>query len=206
MKLKPILSILVATLMILSCVKHEIIPAPIPTVVLKSKFTGTVDGIAENFSEGVNGYTCTPANITNNSGSSISETFYSNIASTTTATTTPSVKIGLGVLTTAATPTTAEFNAFCNSNTSPVYKLNSNGGFEVQYTTASQAVYKSDDTKPSQTVSFSSIVQETDASGDYSKFVCNFSCYVYWVSGTPAPAGKDSIQIQNGVFKGWFKK
>ena len=207
MKLKPILSIAIATLMIISCVKHEVIPAPTPTVTLKSKFTGTIGGVAFSFNEGVNGYTCTSPNFKTTAPST--EIFYSNIASTTNPLTTPSIKIGLGTLSTSTDPSIAEFNSFFTStaNLNPNYSADCVNGFEVQYTTAAGAIYKSN---PNQTtgltVTFGTITQESDASGDYSKFVCQFNCKVGWSSGTAPNIGEDSIQITNGYFKGWFKK
>ena len=213
MRIKPILSLLVAGLMILSCIKHEVIPAPVPTVALKSKFTGTViigTSSAVAFNEGVDGYTCVSPNLKNTSP--YTEIFYSKIYSTTNPATAPSVKIGFGTLSTAGDPTVDEFNAFFTSNTSPPYASfippNVLNGFEVSYTTATGTNYISVPTQTGQNVSFSSIVQESDASGDYSKFVCQFNCKLVYdlVSTPPTNAADDTMQITNGYFKGWFQR
>ena len=55
-------------------------------------------------------------------------------------------------------------------------------------------------------VKFSNIRQDSDATGDYSKFTSTFNCYVYYESGTLPLAGKDSLKIQMGRLKGYFKR
>ncbi len=216
MKTNTIILIAVAISSFFSCIKHEVIPAPTPSVKLKSQFKGYIDGSTTltEFNEGVNGYTC----VTNNSVLlQTTAIYYSSISSTTLPTISPSIRIGLGTLSWsgAATPSLAEFNSFFTTNIIPPYTNGAVNGFEIQYTTAEGAVYTSKASGSSSTSTtttqfqdktFSNITQESDATGDYSKFVCSFNCYVYWSSGTPAPADKDSIKIQSGLFKGWFKK
>ncbi len=216
MKTNTIILIAVAISGLFSCIKHEIIPAPTPSVTLKSQFKGYIDGSSTltEFNEGVGGYTC----LTNNSVLlQTTAIYYSSISSTSAPTTSASIRIGLGTLSWsgAATPSLTEFNTFFNSNIIPPYTNGAVNGFEIQYTTAAGAVYTSKASGTTSTATtttnfqdktFSNISQESDATGDYSKFVCNFNCYVYWASGTPAPANKDSLKIQSGLFKGWFKK
>jgi hypothetical protein len=107
----------------------------------------------------------------------------------------------------AASPTLDQYNAFFSTNVLPPYRTGASNGLEIQYRTALGAIYTSRQTTTAyQDAVFSNITQESDDTGDYSKFVCNFNCYVYWTAGTPPLANKDSLKIQSGVFKGWFKK
>lgn len=208
MKTSVILSTTIIALILFSCIKHEVIPAPTPKVVLKSQFKGYIDGSSTltEFNEGINGYTC----ITNNDVFlQTTAVYYSSISSTTNPTTSPSIRIGLGTLSWsgAVSPTKDQFNAFFATNVLPPYKTDASNGFEIQYVTELGAIYTSSETSTNfQDKTFSNITQESDDTGDYSKFTCNFNCYVYWTGGTPALANKDSLKIQNGVFKGWFKK
>ena len=208
MKTSLFTSIITVILILFSCIKHEIIPAPIPKVELKSKFRGYIDGSATltEFNEGVNGYTC----VTNNDVFlQTTAVYYSSISSTTNATTSPSIRLGLGTLSWsgAATPTVDQFNAFFAAYVLPPYRTGASNGLEIQYTTALGAIYTSRQTTTAyQDAVFSNIIQESDDTGDYSKFVCNFNCYVYWTAGTLPEVNKDSLKIQSGVFKGWFKK
>lgn len=212
MKFKAILSLSVAALMIFSCIKHEIIPAPTPKVELKSKFTGTINGTLVEFNEGIDGYTCSVPNETNllSPPAQSSEIFCSEIGS---ATATSSIKIRLGKISwTGAAQTDlplSSFNSFFTqtSNILPPYKDDCSNGINVVYKDANGTVYTSNENSVNfQDAKFTNITQESDDTGDYSKYLCTFNCYVYYSSGpSPAP-GLDSVRIQNGQFKGWFRK
>ena len=212
MKSVKILSLLIITLILFSCVEHEIIPAPIPKVTLTSKFKGIINGVDIEFNEGVAGYTCVPTQEKNlvTSPALSSAIYFSDISSVSSK---KSIKIGLGKINWDAAvtsePTLASFNSFFTtpSNVLPHFKDNCISGFNVKYTDENGTIYSSRDTSSQfKNVKFTNIVQETDPSGDYSKYLCTFSCYVYYLSGPSPLPGLESIQIQNGQFKGWFKK
>lgn len=212
MKFGKLLLFTLTLSVLFSCVEHEVIPAPIPKVNLISKFTGTINGVSIEYNEGVDNYTCTPTQDKNllTSPSLSSAIYYSEISSSTYKT---GIRIGLGKINwdagSESEPSLSIFNSFftTSSNILPHYKDNCMPGFNVKYTDEVGTVYTSRDTSSQfQNVKFSNMIQESDPNGDYSKFLCTFNCYVYYASG-PAPAvGLDSIQIQNGQFKGWFKK
>jgi hypothetical protein len=195
-----------------SCVKHEVIPAPIKKVTLVSKFTGTINGVSIEYNEGVDNFTCIPTQDKNllTSPSLSSAIYYSEILSTTYKN---AIRIGLGKVNwdagASSEPSLSTFNSFftTSSNILPHYKDNCMPGFNVRYIDEMGTVYTSRDSSSQfQNVKFSNMAQDTDPDGDYSKFLCTFNCYVYYASG-PAPAiGLDSIQIQNAQFKGWFKR
>ncbi len=212
MKFGKLLFFTLALSVLFSCVKHEVIPAPIPKVTLISKFTGTINGVSVEYNEGVDNYTCIPTQDKNllTSPSLSSAIYYSEILSSTYKN---AIRIGLGKVNwdagTSSDPSLSVFNSFftTSSNILPHYKDNCMPGFNVKYTDEVGTIYTSRDTSSQfQNIKFSNMIQESDPNGDYSKFLCTFNCYVYYASG-PAPAvGLDSIQIQNGQFKGWFKK
>lgn len=212
MKFKYVVCVVLGILSFYSCIKHEIVPAPTTTIFLTSKFTGVLDGISTEFSDSKDGYTCVTSQDKNLLTTPVlsSAIFYSKIASTSVKS---SIRIGLGKLYwdagVSAEPTLTMFQDFFNSaeNILPPFKDDCSSGFNVQYVDENGTVFTSRDTSSQfQNVKFTNIKQESDASGDYSKFVCTFNCYVYYSSGPPAANGVDSVKIQNGQLKGWFKK
>ena len=116
-----------------------------------------------------------------------------------------SIKVGLGSMvwdaSLAADPGLTTFNTFFTDNDLPVYSTFGSSGFEVTYRDGFGSEWKSLDTSPNpQDVEFVNIKQESDSSGDYSLFTCNFNCYAYNFDFS------DSINIQNGIYQGWFKR
>lgn len=191
-------------LMLASCIKHEVIPAPVPTVDLYAHFVGTVEGTTLELTENVLGYACSSekAKIILPPPAFSSAVYYSEMSSAVTAT---SIKIGLGSINWDAAleidPPLSSFNNFFIANDNPNYSDNGMAGFEVTYRDGFGAEWVSSETSVNfQDVNFSGIIQESDSSGDYSLFTCYFDCYVYNFGAT------DSIQITDAVFQGWFKR
>lgn len=196
------------------CPKHEIIPAPTPKVELESSFIGLVNGSQLELTQNVDGYylDATKTKFIQPSPTPSTATYYANMKSSNTLT---SIRVGLGSLqfdgSASSDPSLTAFNSFFTSTTTPVYATGAVNGFEVVYRDGSGNVWTSDATQPSQDVVFTGIVQESDGSGDYSKFTCTFNCSVYRdVPDTSTPDPTDSITlslpIQNGILKGWFKR
>ena len=212
MKFKFIIFIVITLFTVFSCIKHEIIPAPTPTVTLTSKFSGIVNGVPVELNEGVSGYSCVPTQDKNllTSPNLSSAIFYAEMFSSSEK---KAFRIGLGKAfwdaSSSNEPSLDIFKEFFTkpSNVLPTYKDDCSLGFNVRYTDVNGTIYTSRDTSTQfQNVKFSNISQESDATGDYSKFVCTFNCYVYYSSGPNPPVGLDSVKIQNGQLKGWFKK
>ncbi len=210
--------LIIATIVVLSgiihsCIKHEIIPAPEKKADLSCHFLGTINGTPVEITQDVNAYTCVPtqAKTILPSPSPSSATYYADIASTTN---NVSIKVALGSATwdngVTSVISLASFNAFFTSNLSPAnptYQPGALNGFAVIYKDASNNVWTSKDTSPNpQDVAFTSFVQESDATGDYMKFNCNFNCYVYRQVQTTPTVLWDSLKIQNAQFRGWFKR
>jgi hypothetical protein len=208
---KTILLFALSSLLLTACPKHEIIPAPEIKVTLTSSFLGTINGSQVELTQNVDGYSMTPTNIKTifPSPTPSKAIYFAEMKSSQQMT---YIKIGLGSLlydnSVGSTPDLSSFNSFFNNNLTPTYKALADGGFEVTYRDGNGDVWTSDQASPDpKTVQFTSIVQESDSKGDYSKFTCTFSCTVYRTYndsfGNPVTV---SLPIQNAVFKGWFKR
>lgn len=206
-----------------SCTKHEIIPAPTPSVDLKCSFQGDIGGAFVEYTENVDNYTCFPS-IAKQTLSGITNAQYLFSMSSTSQI--QSVQIAMGSLswsdpTGTQTPALTLFNSFFTANDMPNYSDLALAGFEVTYRDATGLYWKSDEASPlAQTVAFNpnTIKQESDASGDYSLFTCDFACPVYHtyvvvdisvIPQTTPPTMRDSVAsilIENAIYKGYFKR
>lgn len=204
-------TLLVILLSVSSCIDHEVIPAPTSNVSLSCHFEGKINNTDVSLNENVNGYYCeqTKAKLLLPPPQMSSATYYAAITSNQTPV---MVKIGMGSVlwdqSTTTDPTVAIFNNFFLTNLSPAYSNLGGAGFEVTYRDGNGIEWKSDALSPNvQNVAFSQVKQESDAIGDYSKFVCDFNCYVYHLDTTdPANPVLESLKFENAKFKGWFKR
>ena len=203
---------IVATLAIVfamsSCIKHEVIPAPVPMVDLNCHFIGSINGTNVELTENVLGYYCTTskAKILLPSPSLSSASYFSEMLSSSTPV---SIKIALGSVvwdaSTAIDPDVAAFNAFHGSNLTPNFSATGTAGFEFSYRDGTGVTWTSKSNSVNfQDVTFSNILQESDTSGDYSKFTCNFECYVYHTDAVTLIL--DSIHVQAAEYEAWFKR
>lgn len=212
---------LIGTLMMSSCIKHEVIPAPEPEVDLDANFEGLIGGSFIEYTENVDGYYGLSELATQSaSGTSNAQYSFSMIS----ASELSSIKISMGSLTWndasgATIPALSLFNNFFQANNTPVYSNGALSGFEVTWRDASGIEWTSDEASPLQDVTIDplSIVQESDASGDYSKFTMTFNCPVYHVYSvvdisvppTIPATMRDSvatIQIDQASYRGWFQR
>jgi hypothetical protein len=202
------LALLSVVFLFQSCIEHEVIPAPTPMVDLSCHFIGTINGTNLELTENVNYYT---GNATKNLNilppPTLSSAAYNFEMSS--ATQMNSIKVVLGSAlwdaSISATPDVNAFNAFHATTTTPLYSTFGGTGFEVSYKDGNGMSWtsKQNSVNP-QDVQFTGILQESDAAGDYSKFVCSFNCYVY--RQDPVTLLWDSIYIQNGELRGWFQR
>ena len=204
------LMIALVLMIVPSCIEHEVVPPPINTVNLDANFTGYVSGTQVEFTQNVEGYL----------GNTSTETFVQPSPAPSrrvysfemvSGSSPVSIKIKLGALNwdlaANTEPSLTMFNDFhmASSVTPPSYSNGAIAGFEVTYTDNTSRIWLSKSPNPvPQTVTFSNIKQQSDGTGDYSFFDCNFSCYVY--SLNPQTNLIDSLLVQNGKYHGWFKK
>lgn len=208
-KIKNTIAILMlGGILLPSCIKHEIIPAPEPVVDLKCSFSGVINGSDVQLTQNVNGYNTTPTKekIILPSPQLSSANYYAQMNS---GTATPYVKIGLGSIqwdaSSIADPTLSQFNSFFTASTTPAFSDNASNGFKFEYRDGTGKIWSTKQTSPnSQNVTFSNIKQESDASGDYSKFTCVFNGYVYYQDQVTMLW--DSMYVANGTYKAWFKR
>jgi hypothetical protein len=223
MKLKSILAASLVIAALASCVKHEVIPAPEPKVELVCNFTGTINGTDVEWTQNVDGFflESSKSKIVPASGLS-SAIYYSEIKSTDFLN---AMRLNIGEMkwdaNVTSDPTLSIFNGFLTANPIPTYTLGAilspanTAGFEVSYRDANGDVWLTKDTDPN-TIEFTNIVQESDKTGDYSKFIANFDCTVYHtfeiITPSVPPAVGDTVWVEqslpvaNGVFKGWYKR
>lgn len=208
--IKPgIFAVVLLTIGLSSCIEHEVIPAPEPTVDLQiAEFEGTINGTYVHLTENVSGYyvSTEKAKILLPPPQLSSAVYFSEILS---AESPVSIKIGLGSVmwdaSTTSDPTLTQYNNFLMNTLTPVFALDGNNGFEVRYKDGLGVVWVSNQASVNfQDVIFSDIKQESDASGDYSQFTCDFECYVYHTD--PVTLELDSVRIQASEYKAWFKR
>lgn len=196
------------TFSIQSCIKHEIIPAPIPMVDLSCHFVGSIGGTKLELTENVAGYSGKATkNLNILPSPAVSSAAYNFEMSSPSSM--GSVKIVLGSVlwnsSVSPSPDLTTFNTFHSTTIAPAFSTSGISGFEFSYRDGNGLIWTSkQNSKNSQNAAFTGITQESDSQGDYSKFTCNFSCYVYHQD--PQSLAWDSLIVQNGSLKGWFQR
>ena len=199
-----------------SCIKHEVIPAPTPTADLDAHFTGVINNTLTEYTQNVLGYenTSYKVKVIQPPGGNSTAVYYAEMQSPSQ---TQSIAIGLGSINfdsgVASDPPLALFEPFFPANDNPNYSNDGNTGFEVVYQDATNRQWKSNELSnyAGATTSFTGIVVESDATVDYSKFICTFDCYMYSINPDslalmPPVAHIDSFLIEDAVYSGWFQR
>ncbi len=199
-----------------ACIKHEVIPAPTPLVDLEAHFFGVINGTDKEYTDNVIGYAnlSTKVKLIQPPGGVSTAVYYAEMSSSQVI---PKIKIGIGSVNfdsgVASNPTLTLFNNFFPANDNPLYSDFGAAGFEVSWTDAGGREWLSTESSmhPTASVQFTGITQESDETGDYSKFICNFECLVYSLNPdslalTPPVAWIDSLLIQDAIYNGWFKR
>jgi len=197
-------------LLIVGCIKPEIIPAPTQKVDLTAYFKGDINGTNIKWVQNVDDYDCFPTitkTTTQGTGQSSKAVYFAEIKSESVK---GSVRIGIGSVlwdyNLTENPTMKLFSDFMNLNTKPRYSNNASYGFEVQYKDKLGRVWLSDSLTRGNSVQFIGVKQESDVDNDYSKFICRFNCKVYRTYIENLDTILDSIEIKNAEFKGWFTR
>ena len=200
-----------------SCIKHEVVPAPISSVDLNASLTGYVNGTQVEFNQNVEGYKGYADKDSYIYASPVlskliySSTIRSNYSL-------QELTLSFGSLSWDASantePTLTMFNDFHSANSGIFIPfkdystlVNSSPaaiGVEVEYTDKEGIVWKSKESDPGQTAKFTILKQASDNTGDYSMFECTFSCLV-WTYDVQL-ATDISIPITNAKFIGWFRR
>ncbi len=200
------LAIVLGTCMISSsCIKHEVVPAPTPKVDLPASFSALLDGNNYELINDVDGYFCKPdqAQEIYPSPQPSTVTYYSSIMSKEKL---EFVKIEVGQLNfnagSSTLPTLESFKTYFEGLTTVNYSTDAIDGVQIIYGDANGGLWYSDENMPNQSFEFTSVRQESDEDGDYMIFTANFSASLVDDIGNPT----DTIQFDNAVFKGYFKR
>lgn len=208
------LAILTLSTVIFSCNKREIIPAPTREVELKNHFIGVIDGGTVEFTENVNGFSgSSGVDLIINAAGMDSAVYHSNFSSTQTP---QKISVGHGSLVfdwgSSERPLLSAFENYflASPNQTPTFSNGGLAGFTVTYTDASGREWKSneDHEYPNESVEYTLMAIESDASGDYAKFKVSFSTYVYstYFDNALQIYITDSLLITNGTYTGWYKR
>jgi hypothetical protein len=198
-------------ILIVGCVKPEIIPAPTQKVDLTAYLKGDINGTNIKWVQNVNDYNCFPTitkTTVQGTGQSSRAVYYAEMKSESVK---GSVRIGIGSVlwdyNLTENPTSKLFSDFMNQNTKPKFSANSRFGFEVQYKDKFGNIWLSDSLSPGNSVQFIGVKQESDVNNDYSKFICRFNCTVYRsYLNDKKDTIIEQIDIKNTEFKGWFTR
>ena len=221
-------TILIGSMVVLgftACIKHEIIPAPEPKVDLVCHFNGSISGTLLELTQNVKGYYMeTNKSIFVPPMGLAQATYYSEMKSSDDLV---AIRISMGSMRWDGNgtdgPPSNVFNDFFTNNLIPNYMTGASStplntaGVEVAYRDGVGNIWLSKETDDAtNTMEFTNISQETDKTGDYSKYVANFNCRVYHtfitVNQHPAPTPNDttfdeqSFEITDATLKGWFKR
>lgn len=205
---KTILLLALGSFLFTGCPKHEVIPAPVPHVELYSEFLGTINGTNVELTQNVNGY-YNEALKTKVILTSPTPSYAIYSAEMKSSQSLVAIKVNLGSVyfdaAVADDPTLEVWTSFFEANDDPddpPYTAGAMDGFEVVYRDGTGAVWTADLTAPGNTVKFTNVVQESDGTGDYVKFLCTFDCTV---TRTVGP-NTYTLLIEDAQFTGYFKR
>ncbi|RYM35597.1 hypothetical protein ERX46_01000 [Brumimicrobium glaciale] len=210
MKYINTLSIILGVAFLTSCVKHEVIPKPTYEAKLPISFTGNIQGANYTIIEDIKGFYCKPSQakeiLPSPQPSKIA--YYSSLES---GQQQDMIQVRLGKLifssNNADRPSIEDFNEFFKTGiTTPIeYKTDSEDGVEVVFRDSQGTVWMSSETSIfPQTFELSNLEEDSDEEGQYMKFVAKFSLSLY--DNLLNPVLSDTIEIQNAIFQGYFKR
>lgn len=196
-----------------SCIKHEVIPAPTSTVDLDCSFFGYINGTQTEYTQNVAGYNCYNANqIFNNPSPTLSNVLYTSEISSFQQSQKIRITFGpqqwdAGV---SSLPTLSMFNDFNSSNSGIQIPLKNIGdmtgatpGVQIEYWDSYGDRWETSTADSPGFVTFTTIEQASDNTGDYSIFQCAFNVTVYREDPNQ---GLLSLTLNNCKFQGWFKR
>lgn len=203
------LAVLSFGIILFSCNKREIIPAPEKKVELKNHFYGKINGSDLELTQNVNGYIgSSGVDLIINSSTLDSAIYHSVFSSPNTS---QAVSVGHGSIVFDANasdrPSIGTFESFYQSglNLAPMFFPAGLKGFAFTFTDGSAREWKSKDFG---TANYSKMAIESDASGDYAKFKVNFETKVYHthLNIVTQLLETDSMTVTDAIYTGWYKR
>lgn len=206
-------SILTLGLSLNSCIKHEVIPPPTSQVDLNCYFVGYINGTQTEYTQNVIGYNCYNSNqVYNNPSPTLSNYIY--VSEISSPQQNQKIRITFGPLQwdggVSATPTLTMFNDFHSTNSGIQIPLmdaadmtTGTPGVQVEYWDSNGDRWETSTADAPGFVTFNTLEQDSDQTGDYSIFQSSFSVSVF---RSDPNQGLLQMDLTNCQFTGWFKR
>lgn len=201
--MKKVLMLLVLGTALFSCIKHEVIPPPLPKVDLVASFSADTNLVPINYTKEVNGFFVEVTNFRELASPPQPSliTYYSAIRSTNLQ---DLFKVSLGrlswITTDGAFPPINQFRIYFESLALINFTEGGQEGVELQWRDSNNQLWTTDPDSPdTQFFSLTSVKQESDEEGDYLLFTAIFTATFY------SPDGSESRRLNNGSFTCYFK-
>lgn len=201
--LRNLAFVLLGVSSLFSCIKHVVIPPPLPMVELNASFLADTNGTQISYIKGINGFDIKATNYRE----ILSPPQQSNITyfcSMESINLIESFKVSIGrdfwSSANGAFPPVNQFRVFFESLTNVPFSDNANAGVVLEWRDANNQFWKTQANSPfPQTFQFVNVKQESDETGDYLKFTAVFSATFF------SPDGSQQRTLNNGLFVGYFK-
>lgn len=202
---KKLLLVLVGGFSLFSCIKHVVIPPPLPIVQLDASFRADTNGIMIVYSKGVNGFDMKATNFREiNTPPQLSSIKY--FCTMESVNVVEYFKVSLGRDTWNSSsgnfPPVNQFKVYFESlaTLNIPFSDNADTGVIMEWRDANNKIWKTSQDSPlPQFFKLLSVSQESDEFGDYLKFTAEFAATFY------SPDGLESKYLNNGLFVGYFQ-
>ena len=200
--MKNFVLILLGGATLFSCIKHEVIPPPLPQVELNASFVADTNGTQISYIKGLNGFDIKATNyreiLTPPLQSNIK--YFSSIESINLV---EYFKVSIGRnfwnASSGAFPPVAQFRVYFESMLSIAFSDDATTGVYLEWRDANNQLWTSkEDSVLPQSFSLVAVSQESDESGDYLKFTAVFTATLY------SPDESQTRTLNNGVFTAYF--
>jgi hypothetical protein len=203
--MKNLLVILISGGFLFSCIKHVVIPPPLPVVDLSASFSADTNGVQISYIKDLNGFYVQATNyreiLSSPQPSNIK--YFSTIQSSNL---TDLFKVSVGRdfwdAANGTFPTVGQFKVYFESmlNVSLPFSDDATQGVLLEWRDSNNQLWKTVAASPQpKSFVFTSITQESDESGDYVKFTAVFTATFF------SPDMSQQRTLTNGQYVGYFK-
>lgn len=201
--MKNLLVILISGVFMFSCIKHVVIPPPLPQVDLSASFVADTNGVQIAYVTDVNGFFVQATNyreiLSSPQPSNIK--YFSTMQSSNL---TDLFKVSIGRdfwdASTGPFPPVNQFRVYFESMMAVPFSDNADEGVVLEWRDSNNQLWKTSQDSPlPQYFEFTSVVQESDEEGDYVRFTMIFTATFY------SPDMSQTRTLTNGQYVGYFK-
>lgn len=203
-------SIILGLALLSSCIKHEVIPAPVPRVDLPASFVASLNGEGYEIIKDVQGYKCkaTQAKELLPTPQLSNLIYFSALQSDTKL---DFIQIGVGRLKFNADqsldPSLGVFTNYFLDNPEHDFSNGAHEGVEVIFRDSNGKIWISDeDDNAANSLEFITLKQESDEEGDYMKFTAKFNAILKLDVDENHEDYGTTLSISNAVFQGYFER